>query len=68
MKETEIIFPHDTPIPEDKNGNVYSHALMNDESIFEVVDAELANHKLELLVGDAGSNDYFFCIVEKVIV
>lgn len=58
MKETEIIFPHDAPIPEDKNGNVYSHALMNDESIFEAIDAELANHKLELLVGDAGSNVY----------
>jgi hypothetical protein len=65
MRNTEIIFPHDVPIPEDKDGNVYTHAEMYYESIVEAIDVELKNHDLELLVGEAGSSDYFFCIVKK---
>jgi len=65
MKNVEIIFPHDVPIPEDKDGNVYTHAEMYDESIIEAIDVELKKHDLELLVGDAGSSNYFFCIVKE---
>lgn len=65
MKETEIIFPHEAPIPEDKDGNVYTHSEVNDRSIIEAIDSELKEHGLELLVGDAGSWDHFFCIKER---
>ena len=66
MKKTEIIFPdEDAPQPEDKDGNQYTHADMNDESILEAIDSELKYLGLELLVGDAGSTDYFFCIIRR---
>ena len=65
MKETKIIFPHHVPIPQDKDGNTYTHAELNFESVFEAFDAELVEHGLELLVGDAGSSDYFLRIVKR---
>ena len=65
MIYTEILFPHDVPIPEDKNGNVYTYAEMCDESIFEAIDVELKKHNLELLIGDSGSSNYFFCILKN---
>ena len=65
MKETQVSCYQDVPIIEDKDGNVYTHADMNDESIFKAFDSELKTHGLELLVGDYGSNDYFFCIVKR---
>jgi len=65
MKETEIIFPDDMPVPTDKDGNVYTHAEVNDQAIIEAIDIELKEHGLELLVGNAGSWDHFFCIVQR---
>lgn len=42
---------------------IYTHAEMNDEVMLEAIDKELEPYGLELLVGDYGSSDYFFCIV-----
>lgn len=65
MKNTTVSCYQDVPIMEDKEGNVYTHADLNDESIFEAIDNELKVHGLELLLGDYGSSDYFFCIVKR---
>jgi hypothetical protein len=64
MKDTEIIFPHGAPIPEDKNGNVYVAAVTGCFSdpvveILKAIDSELVRYGLELLCGDGGSDDYF---------
>ena len=65
MRNIEVTAYQDVPIIEDKDGNIYSHADMNDQSIFEAIDSELKVRGLELLIGDYGSDDYFFCIVEE---
>lgn len=66
MRENEIFFEDDLPIPKDSRGNIYSHSNMNHEEILEAIDDLLEPHGLELLVGNSGSNDYFFCIVERM--
>ena len=65
MKETEVFSSGDVPIFEDSNGNVYTHADPDFESILKAIDTELHLRGLELLNGDCGSGDYFFCIVDK---
>jgi len=65
MKETKVDCDELFPGFKDKDGNIYTHASMNDESIFEAIDCELNAHGLELLIGDYGSSDYFFCIVKR---
>jgi len=65
MRETEVGCYQDVPIIEDKEGNVYTHADMGIDSILEAVDTELKPYGLELLNGEYGSNDYFFCIVRR---
>ena len=65
MRNIEVTAYQDVPIIKDKDGNIYSHADMNDQSIFEAIDSELKVRGLELLIGDYGSDDYFFCIVEE---
>jgi len=65
MREVPVSCYQDVPIMEDKEGNEYTHSAMDDESIFEAFDKELEHHGLELLLGDYGSNDYFFCIVKR---
>ena len=62
MKETTVSCYQDVPIIEDKKGNVYSHADSTIPSILEAIDGELKAKGLELLSGDYGSGDYFFCI------
>jgi hypothetical protein len=65
MKETKVTCYQDVPVMEDKDGNEYTHSEMDDQAIFEAFDKELTFHGLELLVGDYGSNDYFFCVVKR---
>ena len=65
MKETTVSCYQDVPIIEDKKGNVYSHADSTIPSILEAIDGELKAKGLELLSGDYGSGDYFFCIVNR---
>jgi hypothetical protein len=67
MRETEVTSNTDDVAGEfkDKDGNLYTHSDMYDEAIFEAIDCELNAHGLELLVGDYGSSDYFFCIVKR---
>ena len=65
MRETEVSCYQDVPIIEDVEGNVYTHAEMNTDSILIAIDCELQRFNLELLSGDYGSNDHFFCIVRR---
>jgi len=65
MRNTKVSCYQDVPIIEDKDGNVYTHADMGIDSILEAIDAELSQHNLELLNGDYGSSDYFFCIKRR---
>ncbi len=65
MRNMKVTTHGDVPIMEDIDGNEYTHASMDDESIFEAIDCELNAHGLELLIGDYGSSDYFFCIVKR---
>jgi hypothetical protein len=66
MIETEVwTCPNGPPIFQDKMGNEYTYGGSQFESLIESIDLELQAHGLELLVGDCGSSDYFFCIVKK---
>lgn len=65
MRNTKVSCFQDVPIIEDNAGNVYTHADMGIDSILEAIDAELSQHNLELLNGDYGSSDYFFCIKRR---
>ncbi len=67
MRETEITSDLDAApeVFKDKDDNIYTPADMDTKSILEAIDCELYAHGLELLSGDYGSNNYFFCIVKK---
>ncbi len=65
MRNMQVTTYNDEPIMRDMNGNEYTHSDMHDEAIFEAIDCELNAHGLELLIGDYGSSDYFFCIVKR---
>lgn len=65
MREVPVTTEDDLPIIKDVDGNEYTHADMNFSSVFEAIDQELKIKGLELLVGDYGSSDFFFCIVNR---
>ena len=67
MREVRITIDDSTgpPIPRDEEGNEYTHADMNFDSVFEAIDQELSLKGLDLLLGDCGSSDFFFCIVKR---
>ena len=65
MREVPVTMDNDLPIVTDEDGNEYTHADMNFDSIFEAIDKELKRKGLDLLIGDLGSSDFFFCIVNR---
>jgi len=65
MREVPVTMDDDLPIVTDEDGNEYAHAEMNFDSIFEAIDKELERKGLDLLIGDLGSSDFFFCIVNR---
>lgn len=65
MINTEISSCSDVPIYMDKMGNQYSWAGFDADELLKRIDEELKPYGLELLVGDCGSPEYFFCIVRK---
>jgi hypothetical protein len=65
MRYTKVSCYQDVPIIEDFAGNVYTHADPGVGSVLEAIDSELSQHGLELLSGDFGSSDYFFCIKRR---
>jgi len=65
MRNTKVSCYQDVPIIEDKEGNIYTHADSGIDSVLEAIDDELSEYGLELLNGDFGSSDYFFCIIRR---
>jgi len=65
MKETIILPNSDFPEFKDKDGNLYRPSDLDPDSIIEAIDNELSEHGLEILSGDYGSSNYFFCIVKR---
>ena len=66
MREVPVtIDDNGPPIVKDEDGNEYTHADMNFDSVFKAIDQELHLKGLDLLIGDLGSSDFFFCIVNR---